>query len=835
MGREKKTTLAAATAGKTAKERHQRTGRDNSAWTAPVRTDLVALPEKNISSKHKSYFQVFENHDKKDKKLEFKITTDKIPPPGFEFVPIGNPELTQACKELSRERDAMIFIVCTAKDANANKLALQMSRTGHHIRRTIVEEARAQIGEEDASAASNSGGPEPIPDTQEEYNAQADAALRDLFPRIPNTDRQMIIEHAFKLGGTFQGQPVVGMVKTLPLSRRVQLAVLAHIRHNHTRYDQLLREADYQTARKVVEQHCLDFLVKWRGDEETGRDQFDEILREVIVLSDDSDEDSEDDESSDEDFVRINTAVDPLRGFTVSSRGGNSPPSHRYSIRTGSSRMLSPRPPVSSVAANNATQRANPQRPKKINRGFKRYEAVAKRWEEAVNRNRHTHHTGTVGHEAPMDRIPSQGSRRLPSLEIISPGPRAASSQVASLPELDMSTLLRSNSYMTLTQSNFHRGQDQGQPTRPEDRMPVANLEPQRHMPSHHGPQSAPHAVSHSVPPEAMIVGRRITRVPVGSHLHSGAALQRPFHEELKDYLVPSIEPVSPRSGPDRPLFVRQVIRGEPRAPEQVPPGRNVFFSHPPPMPDNRGYSQYDQASGVSDRLKPTITLRVGEQFASQRDHYHGPPANTAGAAPEHARKVYRVREPIIEENRRSLEAPVVSSKRVFRVHREAPPPVSWETDPVRTRDLSPPRMDQYTGRNLPSVRLENNELRRIAYGEASASRYRGQDEVLMSSSAQPHPRESHRAPSPGFRQTNAFTRPGSYGPIRPTTTPYQGTPVRPHETNSIQQDAADYHHRGHAYRETLPRNQHARTGSSEVKYLYERPVPNRDVVPIRQ
>lgn len=86
----------------------------------------------------------------------------------------------------------------TAKDANANKLALQMSRTGHHVRHTIVEEARAQIGEEDASTASNSGEPEPIPDTQEEYNAQADAALRDLFPRIPNTDRQMIIEHAFK-------------------------------------------------------------------------------------------------------------------------------------------------------------------------------------------------------------------------------------------------------------------------------------------------------------------------------------------------------------------------------------------------------------------------------------------------------------------------------------------------------------------------------------------------------------------------------------------------------------------------------------------------------------
>lgn len=40
--------------------------------------------------------------------------------------------------------------------------------------------------------------PEPIPEDQEEINKQADAAIRDLFPRIPNTDRQIIIEHSFK-------------------------------------------------------------------------------------------------------------------------------------------------------------------------------------------------------------------------------------------------------------------------------------------------------------------------------------------------------------------------------------------------------------------------------------------------------------------------------------------------------------------------------------------------------------------------------------------------------------------------------------------------------------
>ena len=39
---------------------------------------------------------------------------------------------------------------------------------------------------------------DPIPESQEEINKQADAAIRDLFPRIPNTDREMIIRHAFQ-------------------------------------------------------------------------------------------------------------------------------------------------------------------------------------------------------------------------------------------------------------------------------------------------------------------------------------------------------------------------------------------------------------------------------------------------------------------------------------------------------------------------------------------------------------------------------------------------------------------------------------------------------------
>lgn len=578
----------------------------------------------------------------------------------------------------------------------------------------------------------------------------------------------------------------MGMVGTLPLSRRVQLAVLAHIRHNHTRYDQLLREAGYPTARKVVEQHCLDFLVKWRGDEETGRDQFDEILREVIVLSDDSDSDSEDDESSDEEFVRVTTATDSQLDLAGSSRAGNSPQRHRYATLSRPSKVLSHKHSMPSAAEGGFPGRTKPQRSKKTNRGFKRYEAVAKRWEEAVNRNRYAQNAGAVGRAAPMDRIPSQGSRRLPSLEIISPVPRVDSPR---------------NSYMTLTPSHFYRGgYNQGQPPRPNDRLPVANLEPQRHVPlvTYAGPQSAPHSGSQSVPPEAMIVGRRITRVPVGSDLQSGPAPQRPYHEELKDYLVPSIEPASPHSGPDVPQFVRQVIRGEPRGPEQVPAGRTIPFLHPPPLQSHAGDFKYDHSDpGSNGRPRPAMPPRIGEQVVTQRDYHYGSQPNLAVSAPEHARRVYRVREPL-EDNHRSREAPVITSKRVIRVHREASP-VAWETDPSRVRDFSPSRMDQYTGRTLPSVTYENTEPRRIVYREASASRFRGYDQG-PSSSAQLHHREAHRAPSPGFRQGSTFTRPDAYVPARPTATAlHHGPPPRLsfHDMDPTHQDSAGYHHRG--------------------------------------
>ena len=76
-----------------------------------------------------------------------------------------------------------------------------MHRAGYHFRRIIVDEARRTLERNGVNLLATvlmPGGPESIPQSQEEINMQADAVLRDLFPRIPNTDRQEIILHAFQ-------------------------------------------------------------------------------------------------------------------------------------------------------------------------------------------------------------------------------------------------------------------------------------------------------------------------------------------------------------------------------------------------------------------------------------------------------------------------------------------------------------------------------------------------------------------------------------------------------------------------------------------------------------
>ena len=426
---------------------------------------------------------------------------------------------------------------------------------GHHIRQTIVDQAREKLGHDQSGAVDAAPGlPEPIPERQEDINKQADAAIRDLFPRIPNTDRQVIIEHAFNkvralstpmpsghglsahhLTSNLQSNPggkdgpPVGLASHMNLSRRVQLAVLAHIRHTHTRYDQLLKETTYVNARKAVESLCLDVLVKWRGDEETGRDQLEEILCEVIVISDSESDGSDDDEDEDEDDSSVSSSADDApAGRAVGENGPanalalpvNSPsasPLATHKLRGG--RPL--RPSREGQAKVKKAADADRRAAKWSQRGFSRYQAA---WSDAVRRLRHEN-DGLVQPAGPSRPDSGPVVARSPA----EPPYHLQRPHGAGLPSVDVSRegASRVNEQM-IRPAIYHVPQ----PTYAQE------------DPSNNGFRPI-------VDPRAVAEVERVS-----------------YHgQDLKDYLVQSIEPASPRSSdftPRIPVSHHQPERGLP-------------------------------------------------------------------------------------------------------------------------------------------------------------------------------------------------------------------------------------------------------------------------------
>ena len=160
-----------------------------------------------------------------------------------------------------------------------------------------TKQKKQKAGNRNAQPALDISLPQAVIDTS------ARETIRDLFPNIPSQDLHVIVGRSFQkvtfssLNPTFEadrhkGKGLVGTVANLSLVRRAQLAVIAHIRHTYTDYDALLRQVQYNEARRRVEQPCLDRLIRWRGDDDDTGDMED-VLREVIVIPDDDEADND--------------------------------------------------------------------------------------------------------------------------------------------------------------------------------------------------------------------------------------------------------------------------------------------------------------------------------------------------------------------------------------------------------------------------------------------------------------------------------------------------------------------------------------------------------------
>lgn len=95
-----------------------------------------------------------------------------------------------------------------ARLKKVDEIGAQILRIGFHFRSFVVDQASEALGGLQPVRVSGSyhlhqndsslhDVVEPIPQSQAEINRQADAAIRDLFPRIPHTDRNDIIQRSF--------------------------------------------------------------------------------------------------------------------------------------------------------------------------------------------------------------------------------------------------------------------------------------------------------------------------------------------------------------------------------------------------------------------------------------------------------------------------------------------------------------------------------------------------------------------------------------------------------------------------------------------------------------
>lgn len=351
----------AAQVAKQQRNKKQKVVVENKSNNKDAPRNVVSKPAKTVRGHGPQHPRAHPRH---------QLSFHTEPPPGYTFIPAGNPQLTAALKDFAKRGNHKIYSVsvccCTRVHLFANRhqttphaarheLSREVHRVGFHFPTSVVAQVCSHFGirltragrvmderAEDMLFMKVYQKGELVLDEkvqdQVTINTEAKETIRDLFPNIPDNDLFQIIKTAFQLG---DGK--VGTADEIPLHRRATLSVVAHIRHVYTKYDKLLRRMAYNNARHEVEAETLSKLVEWRGDGSADSGAINDILDDVIVISDgDQSEDEPGIHQIRQDHIRVEeldgNAYWPASGRPLSplpaedaASGYRFPPaSHRY-------------------------------------------------------------------------------------------------------------------------------------------------------------------------------------------------------------------------------------------------------------------------------------------------------------------------------------------------------------------------------------------------------------------------------------------------------------------------------------------------------------------------
>lgn len=172
----------------------------------------------------------------------------------LEFLHSGDAALTRRSKKYSS------LWAVVLKWSKARK---RYERKGLLVEKSALEQAEQEcLDDSEARALRRARAAEKRAELDEKYVQSFAQKVRQLFPNSPKDKEQIIAEHAcLKYSGRI-GR--TGSAKALD-DKAIELAVIAHIRHTETNYDQLLVQGNERgNARGQVKQEVIKILEDWK-------------------------------------------------------------------------------------------------------------------------------------------------------------------------------------------------------------------------------------------------------------------------------------------------------------------------------------------------------------------------------------------------------------------------------------------------------------------------------------------------------------------------------------------------------------------------------------------
>ena len=173
---------------------------------------------------------------------ETTVSSTTLLPKGYGFLAKGIRYKTLHCRKLTHESGKPLFVVVDRKTTIGLRAPKYIISAVHAQANETLSTRRAATKKRDDADFS-----------------KAAASLAAQFPKIPKAEKELVLKHGFK---KHSGR--VGRTSSIPLSRKVLLAVIAYVRHKHTEYDSLLRDGkDRDVARKLTWEKIEGIMRLW--------------------------------------------------------------------------------------------------------------------------------------------------------------------------------------------------------------------------------------------------------------------------------------------------------------------------------------------------------------------------------------------------------------------------------------------------------------------------------------------------------------------------------------------------------------------------------------------